>query len=109
VTDRSSYAASNHLAVRLGARLVVVDPRRAGLANKAYVWLRVLPGTDGALALGLASAMIERGWYDAAFIRDWTNGPLLVRADNGRLLREAELAAGGGARGRGGAETGGRR
>jgi len=95
---RLSHATAILRAVRRGARLVVVDPRRAGLANKADVWLRVLPGTDGALALGLASAMIERGWYDAAFIRDWTNGPLLVRADNGRLLRESELAAGGDAR-----------
>ena len=28
-----------------GAKLVVVDPRRAGAANKADVWLRVRPGT----------------------------------------------------------------
>ena len=32
-----------------GAKLVVVDPRRAGAANKADLWLRVRPGTDGAL------------------------------------------------------------
>ena len=44
------------------------------------------PGTDGALALGIANLMIERGWYDRDFIRDWSNGPLLVRADTGRLL-----------------------
>src|SRR2546427_8983143 len=36
-----------------GAGLLVVDPRRVGLANKADVWLQVRPGTDGALALGL--------------------------------------------------------
>jgi anaerobic selenocysteine-containing dehydrogenase len=28
-----------------GARLIVVDPRRAGLAAKADLWLRVRPGT----------------------------------------------------------------
>ena len=39
--------------------------------------------------------MIERGWYDRAFIRDWTNGPLLVRTDSGRLLRESDLSAAG--------------
>src|SRR5215471_15326805 len=92
---RLSHATAILRAVRRGARLVVVDPRRAGLANKADVWLRVLPGTDGALALGLASAMIERGWYDAAFIRDWTSGPLLVREDDGRPLTERDLAPGG--------------
>lgn len=36
--------------------------------------------------------MIERGWYDRDFIRDWTNGPLLVRADTGRILTEADVA-----------------
>ena len=35
-----------------GTRLVVVDPRRVGVAAKADEWLRVRPGTDGALALG---------------------------------------------------------
>ena len=39
-------------------RLIVVDPRHAGLASKADLWLRVRPGTDGALALGLANLMI---------------------------------------------------
>ena len=74
-------------------KLIVIDPRHVGLANKADVWLRVRPGTDGALALGLANLMIERGWYDRDFMRDWSNGPLLVRADTGRLLRESDLRA----------------
>ena len=80
-------------ALKRGMRLIVVDPRRVGLANKADLWLRVRPGTDGALALGIANLMIERGWYDREFIRDWSNGPLLVRADTGRLLTEHDLAA----------------
>jgi anaerobic selenocysteine-containing dehydrogenase len=71
--------------------LIVVDPRHVGLASKADLWLRVRPGTDGALALGIASLMIERGWYDRDFIRDWSNGPQLVRADTGRLLIERDL------------------
>lgn len=78
-----------------GARLVVVDPRQAGLANKADLWLRVRPGTDGALALAVAGVMIEEGWFDAAFMRDWSNGPLLVHPRSGRFLAEADLEAGG--------------
>ena len=35
--------------------------------------------------------MIEQGWYDEAFVRRWTNGPLLVRTDTRRLLRGSEL------------------
>jgi anaerobic selenocysteine-containing dehydrogenase len=88
---RLSHATATVAALKRGAQLIVVDPRRVGLANKADLWLRVRPGSDGALALGIANIMIERGWYDHAFVRDWTNGPLLVRADTGRLLTEHDL------------------
>ena len=91
-SSRLAHGTATVAALRRGARLIVVDPRNAGLANKADVWLRVRPGSDGALALGIANVMIERGWYDRAFARDWTNGPLLVRSDNGRLLRESDLS-----------------
>jgi anaerobic selenocysteine-containing dehydrogenase len=74
-----------------GAALVVVDPRRAGLAKRADQWLRVRPGADGALALGLAGVMLAEGWYDRAFIRDWSTGPFLVRDDTGRFLTGADL------------------
>ena len=79
-------------ALRRGAKLLVVDPRRAGLATKADPWLRVRPGTDAALALAITNVMIERGWYDEAFVRRWTTGPLLVRGDTGRLLRASDLS-----------------
>lgn len=94
---RLAHAVATTAALKRGAQLIVVDPRRAGPANKADLWLRVRPGTDGALALGLAHVMIERGWYDRDFIRDWTNGPLLVRTDNGRLLTQRDLDAQGSA------------
>lgn len=74
-----------------GARLLVVDPRPTPLAQQADVWLRVRPGTDAALALGLANQLIERGAFDHDFVRDWTNAALLVRLDDGRLLRERDL------------------
>ncbi len=75
-----------------GARLIVVDPRPAGLANKADLWLRVRPGTDGALALAVANVMITEGWYDEAFMRDWSNGPLLLHPVTGRFLTGADLS-----------------
>ena len=92
--SRLAHATATREALRRGAKLVVVDPRRAGLATKADQWLRVRPGTDAALALAITNVMIERGWYDDAFVRRWTNGPLLVRLDTGRLLRASELASG---------------
>jgi anaerobic selenocysteine-containing dehydrogenase len=95
---RLTHATAVIEALKRGMRLIVIDPRHVGLANKADLWLRVRPGTDGALALGIANVMIERGWYDRDFIRDWSNGPLLVRADTGRLLTELDLSPGGDAR-----------
>ena len=88
---RLVHAVDATAALRRGARMIVVDPRRTGPASKADIWLRVRPGTDGALALGIAHVMIERNWYDRDFIRDWTNAPLLVRNDNGRLLTEHDI------------------
>jgi len=90
---RLAHATTAVAALRRGARLIVVDPRRVGLASKADLWLRVRPGSDAALALGIANVMIERGWYDHAFVRDWTNGPLLVRSDDGRLLTERAFSS----------------
>jgi len=89
---RLAHATMTRAALKRGARLIVVDPRRTGPAKRADIWLKVRPGADGALALGIAQVMIERGWFDREFIRDWTNGPLLVRADSGRLLTHRDLS-----------------
>ncbi len=88
--SRITHATATAAALKRGMKLIVIDPRQTGFANKADLWLRVKPGTDGALALGVANVMIERGWYDRAFLREWSNGPLLVRADSGRLLTERD-------------------
>src|SRR3984893_6237928 len=95
---RLSHATAIVEALKRGMALIVVYPRHAGFANKADLWLRVRPGTDGALALGIANLMIARGWFDRDFIRRWSNGPLLVRADTGRLLTERDLEPNGDAR-----------
>src|SRR3546814_1142115 len=42
----------------------------------------------------VARILTESGGYDQAFVRRWTNAPLLVRQDNGLLLRAAELGVG---------------
>ncbi|MBI4527255.1 MAG: molybdopterin-dependent oxidoreductase, partial [Deltaproteobacteria bacterium] len=78
-----------------GMKLVGVDPRRVGLMGKADIHLPVRPGADGALALALIHALIEEGWYDADFVRRWTNGSFLLRLDNGLALTEADVSADG--------------
>jgi anaerobic selenocysteine-containing dehydrogenase len=57
-----------------GARVVVIDPLRTYTAEKANEWVGIRPGTDGALALGMAYVIIEKGLYDTAFVDDWTYG-----------------------------------
>ncbi|SFP88924.1 molybdopterin-dependent oxidoreductase [Amycolatopsis rubida] len=84
-------AQSAALAEARTPKLAVVDPRRTASAVRAEHWLRVRPGTDGALALGVARALLERRGHDEAFVRSWTNAPLLVRTDTGRFLRAAEI------------------
>jgi anaerobic selenocysteine-containing dehydrogenase len=94
-SNRLTHATATVAAQKRGMKLIVIDPRRAGLANKADIWLRVRPGTDGALALGLAHVMIRNGWFDRAFVRDWTNAPHLIRSDTHAPLRASDLSPAG--------------
>lgn len=75
-----------------GAKLIVIDPKLTELAKEADVWLQVRPGTDGALALGMLNVMIEEDLYDKDFVKNWTNGPLLARCDDGNFLTQAHLS-----------------
>jgi anaerobic selenocysteine-containing dehydrogenase len=90
-------AEANAVAVgrRGGAQLVVVDPRGTALAKSADHWLRVKPGTDIVVALGLIRLLILSETYDANFVRAWTNAPFLVREDTCRLLRSHDVGLGG--------------
>ena len=75
-----------------GAKIIAIDPRKHNLARDADCWLQVRPGADAALALGMIHVLIEEELYDEAFVRDWTNGPFLVRDDNQQLLTAQDLA-----------------
>jgi len=61
-------------AARGGSRLIVVDPMRTKLAEKAEHWLRVRPGADLALALGIINLIIRQELYDPDFIEKWCVG-----------------------------------
>ncbi len=91
-TSWLAQASAIQQAHRRGAKLIVVDPRRAGLAGSADLWLRIHPGSDAALALGLAHVLIESGHIDHAFLARWSDAPFLVADEDGRLLCGADLA-----------------
>ena len=61
-------------ALEQGARCVVIDPRRTETAERAHLLVQPRPGSDGALALGLAHLIIAFGLTDPEFIRDHVLG-----------------------------------
>ena len=52
------------------ATVAVVDPKMNNTSAKAHEWLPVLPGTDGALALGIAHVMLTEGLWYKGFVGD---------------------------------------
>lgn len=52
-------------------KLVAVDVRMSVTAAKADEWLVVKPGTDGALALGIAHVILTEGLWDRGFVGDF--------------------------------------
>jgi anaerobic selenocysteine-containing dehydrogenase len=53
---------------RAGCQVVVIDPRRTASARGADLHLMPRPGTDGALALGLAHVLVAEGRHDEAWL-----------------------------------------
>lgn len=82
-------------ALRHGAKLIVVDPRRTAMARQADAWQALRPGTDAALALSWLNVIMNEGLYDREFVERWTNAPYLVREDTNELLVEADIRSGG--------------
>lgn len=78
------------LVLKEGAKLIVVDPVPTNLSGRADLWLRLRPVTDGALALAMLYVVVNEALYDRDFVTRWTNGPFLVRVDDGKLLTERD-------------------
>lgn len=55
-------------------KFIVVDPRKTSFSQKAYIHLQLKPGTDGALALGMARVIIKEGLYDKNFVEQYVSG-----------------------------------
>jgi len=60
--------------LKKGAKIVVIDPKRIPLADHAEMYLRIRPGTDGAMALAMINVIINEKLYDADFIEKYTFG-----------------------------------
>lgn len=71
-----------HEALEKGCKLIVIDPRDIAIwpakgwtaSNKATLWLRPRPASDGVLAMGMIKLIIEEKLYDKDYVANWTVG-----------------------------------
>jgi anaerobic selenocysteine-containing dehydrogenase len=56
------------------AKIVQIESRPSVTAAKADEWIAIHPGTEGALALGLAHVIVRDELYDADFVAEHTFG-----------------------------------
>ena len=61
-------------ALKRGAKMVVVDPRKSEAAAAATEWIKIKPGTDGAMAMAMCYVIVKNNLYDKEFVENWTYG-----------------------------------
>lgn len=61
-------------AKRRGAKLIAIDPWRSQTAEKCQQHIQLLPGTDGALALGMMHVIIGEERHDCDYVARHTLG-----------------------------------
>ena len=74
-----------------GTKVVTVACEYQSTSNKADKVIVVRPGSDPALALGLANVIMSENLYDVEFVKGHTDLPLLVRLDTLKLLKPEEV------------------
>ncbi|MGA2396534.1 MAG: molybdopterin oxidoreductase family protein [Steroidobacteraceae bacterium] len=74
ITSSVHFWARAQEAKRRGARLIAIDPYRSLTAEKCHEHIALLPGTDGALALGLMHVLIRDRLIDHDYIERHTLG-----------------------------------
>jgi anaerobic selenocysteine-containing dehydrogenase len=77
-----------------GGKIVRIGLDYDPTSAKADEFIHVKPGTDLALALSISHLIIEEEKYDQEFLSRYTVAPFLVREDNGKFLREADVKEG---------------
>ena len=69
-----SVAGVQNLKAR-GGKVIIIDIRDTPASkNLADIFLKINPGTDGALALGMAKLIIDNGWADMDYVEKYTFG-----------------------------------
>jgi len=55
-------------------QIIVIDPRKSKSAQQSDLWLRLKPGSDLALAYGIANHLFTNNYIDRQFLDTWTKG-----------------------------------
>ena len=76
-----------------GTKVVAISPEFTPTAMHANRWLNPKAGTDTALALAMCQVVVTDGTYDVDYVREQTDLPFLVRADNKKFLRGTDMSA----------------
>jgi anaerobic selenocysteine-containing dehydrogenase len=74
ITSNLHFWSFAQQAKRAGAQLVCIDPRRSETAQKCHQHIALLPGTDGALTLGLMHELISNDWLDHDYLERHVHG-----------------------------------
>ncbi|MGK2942069.1 MAG: molybdopterin-dependent oxidoreductase [Immundisolibacter sp.] len=78
-----------------GTEIVSISPDYNPTSITADYHVPVNQGCDAAFWLGICQVIMADGLVDEAFVKEQTDLPLLVRADNGRYLRQTDVDGGG--------------
>ncbi|MEO0069577.1 MAG: nitrate oxidoreductase subunit alpha, partial [candidate division WOR-3 bacterium] len=75
-----------------GGKIVTITPEYSPPATKSDYWLPCRPGLgDTAIFLGITKLLMDRGLYDAAFVKTFTDLPLLIRTDTLKRLDPVDV------------------
>ena len=74
ITSNLHFWSRAQEAKRRGAKLVAIDPYRSLTAEKCTQHIALLPGTDGALALGMMHVLIDEDLIDQDYVAKYTLG-----------------------------------
>ncbi|HSE45405.1 MAG TPA: molybdopterin-dependent oxidoreductase [Gemmatimonadales bacterium] len=78
-----------------GGKIVTITPEYSPPATKADYWIPCRPGLgDTAIFLGITKLLMDRNLYDAPFVKQFTDFPLLLRADSLKRLSAADVFPG---------------
>ena len=72
---------------KANARVIQIEPRLSRTAAKADRWIAIIPGTEAALALGVAHVLIKEMLYNKDFVDNYAFGFESFVTDKGEMKK----------------------